>query len=128
MTSSGRDGGPAPASCSHPGAPARAPLSGESLNPVLNLARARHNRRAPQPTAPPGAPLPPLVGRAAELAELDYALDRAGGASWFVQIAGEPGIGKSRLLAALGERAGGRGWQVLSGRAAELEQDLPFAL
>ena len=40
-----------------------------------------------------------LVGRASELAELDRGLDRLGaGKPWFVQIVGEPGIGKSRLL------------------------------
>ena len=39
---------------------------------------------------------------------------------------GEPGIGKTRLLAELARRAEERGHLVLSGRAAELERDLPF--
>jgi predicted ATPase len=70
-----------------------------------------------------------LVGRAGELAELDQGLDRLGvGKPWFVQIVGEPGIGKSRLLLGLARRARARDYLVLAGRAAEFEQDLPFAV
>ena len=70
-----------------------------------------------------------LIGRASELAELDRGLDRLGaGQPWFVQIIGEPGIGKSRLLLELVRRARARGYLVLAGRAAEFEQDLPFAV
>jgi len=70
-----------------------------------------------------------LIGRASELAELDRGLDRLGaGKPWFVQIVGEPGIGKSRLLLELTRRASARGYLVLAGRAAEFEQDLPFAV
>src|SRR5215813_11051532 len=70
-----------------------------------------------------------LVGRAGELAELDRGLDRLdAGKPWFVQIVGEPGIGKSRLLQELTRRASARGYLVLAGRAAEFEQDLPFAV
>ena len=70
-----------------------------------------------------------LVGRARELAELDGALDQlAAGEPWFVQIVGEPGIGKSRLLAELCRRAEARGYLVLDGRAAEFERDIPFGL
>ena len=70
-----------------------------------------------------------LVGRAQELAELDEALDQvAGGQPRFLQIVGEAGIGKSRLLAELARRGEGRGCLVLDGRAAEFEQDLPFGL
>jgi DNA-binding CsgD family transcriptional regulator len=45
-----------------------------------------------------------------------------------VGLRGEPGIGKSRLLAELAARAEERGHLVLAGRATELERDLPFAL
>jgi hypothetical protein len=70
-----------------------------------------------------------LIGRASELAELDRGLDRLGaGRPWFVQIVGEPGIGKSRLLLELARRAKARGYLMLAGRAAEFEQDLPFAV
>jgi len=70
-----------------------------------------------------------LVGRGRELAELDEALDQvAGGQPWFLQIVGEAGIGKSRLLVELARRAEARGCLVLDGRAAEFEQDIPFGL
>ena len=70
-----------------------------------------------------------LVGRDRELRDLDHALDQvAHGEPWSVQIAGEPGIGKSRLLAELCRRAEARGYLVLEGRAAEFERDIPFGL
>jgi DNA-binding CsgD family transcriptional regulator len=70
-----------------------------------------------------------LVGRARELAALEEALDQlAGGAPWCVQIVGEPGIGKSRLLSELCRRGEDRGYLVLNGRAAEFERDIPFGL
>ncbi len=45
-----------------------------------------------------------------------------------MQIVGEPGIGKSRLLAELTHRVQARGYLVLRGRAAEFELDVPFAV
>lgn len=72
-------------------------------------------------------PAPALVGRARELAEVEAALDRlAGREPWLVQVVGEPGIGKSRLLAELCRRGRERRYLVLDGRAAEFEQDVPF--
>lgn len=71
----------------------------------------------------------PLVGRARELALVDVALDAlADGAGGCVAIEGEPGIGKTRLLAELRERAGARGQLALGGVAAELERDVPFSV
>ncbi|HLM33332.1 MAG TPA: AAA family ATPase, partial [Gaiellaceae bacterium] len=68
-----------------------------------------------------------LVGRAEELGGLDNALaELAQGRSAAIELVGEPGIGKTRLLAELARRAVERGQLVLSGRAAELERDLPF--
>jgi DNA-binding CsgD family transcriptional regulator len=64
-----------------------------------------------------------LVGRAEELRALGRALDRLAGA---VELAGEPGIGKTRLLGELERMADERGHLVLSGSASELERDLPF--
>jgi DNA-binding CsgD family transcriptional regulator/tetratricopeptide (TPR) repeat protein len=70
-----------------------------------------------------------LVGRDRELQLLERLLDEArAGSSRFVVIAGEPGIGKSFLLADLARRADTRGCLVLEGRAAELERELPFGL
>jgi DNA-binding NarL/FixJ family response regulator len=68
-----------------------------------------------------------LVGRAGELGAIDDALDaveRGGAAA--VELVGEPGIGKTRLLAELARRADRRGWLVLTGAASELERALPF--
>ena len=68
-----------------------------------------------------------VVGRAAELEAIDRALGelRDGRPSPLV-IEGEPGIGKTRLLAELAKRADARGCTVLGGSASELERDLPF--
>jgi len=43
-------------------------------------------------------------------------------------LAGEPGIGKTALIGEALERAEACGFLVLSGRAAEFESDLPFAV
>ena len=72
---------------------------------------------------------PALVGRAREVAEIEDALNRlADGQPWMVQIVGEPGIGKSRLMAEICRRGEDRGYLVLDGRAAEFERDIPFGL
>jgi DNA-binding NarL/FixJ family response regulator len=70
--------------------------------------------------------LRPMVGRARERAVLDGALE-AGRAAVIV-LRGEPGIGKSRLLGHLAERAEAAGACVLTARASEFEGDLPYAL
>ena len=68
-----------------------------------------------------------MIGRERELARLRAALDELqAGAAAVVAVAGEPGIGKSRLLRALREDAGARGCLVLSGRAAEFEREAPY--
>jgi predicted ATPase len=70
-----------------------------------------------------------VVGRHEELAALERAVADVGqGSPRVVALRGEPGIGKSRLLAELGRLAQDRGLLVLEGRAAELERDLTFAL
>src|SRR6476620_29335 len=69
------------------------------------------------------------VGRAEELGafnQLLTGLDSGEGAA--VALVGEPGIGKTRLLAELGARADALGHLVLSGSASELERDLPFSV
>ncbi|MGW0516144.1 AAA family ATPase [Crossiella sp. NPDC003009] len=70
-----------------------------------------------------------FVGRAAELAELVSIVDGPPAPGFrFVQIAGEPGIGKSRLLAELAAAARDKGQEVLAGRASEFESDRPFGV
>jgi hypothetical protein len=68
-----------------------------------------------------------LIGRPTELDALEQALSRlAHGGPEAIEVVGEPGIGKTRLLAELRERGDARGYLVLSGTASELERDLPF--
>lgn len=78
--------------------------------------------------------LPTLVGRTGELARLVALLDGPGldgpgtGSARTVELVGDPGIGKTRLLmelAAVAERAG---HLVLWGRAAEFQQQVPFGM
>jgi len=68
-----------------------------------------------------------LVGRADELQSFDRVLaELARRRPHGLEVAGEPGIGKTRALAELQARADGRGWLVLAGSASELERELPF--
>jgi DNA-binding CsgD family transcriptional regulator len=70
-----------------------------------------------------------LVGRAEELGALAHALDELDqGSSVAIELVGEPGIGKTRLLRELARLAEMRGYLALSGSASELEQDLPFSV
>jgi DNA-binding SARP family transcriptional activator len=70
--------------------------------------------------AAPKTPHRTFVGRERELAELVASLDAAlAGSGRLVLIAGEPGIGKSRLADALMEQARSRGASVIAGRSWE---------
>ncbi len=70
-----------------------------------------------------------LVGRSDELGALERALEELDrGCSDAVELVGEPGIGKTRLLGELAARAELRGYLVLIGSASELERDLPFSV
>jgi DNA-binding CsgD family transcriptional regulator len=70
-----------------------------------------------------------LHGRDAELAVVAGALDAALDGAWRpVVVVGEPGIGKSALLAAAAPAAAERDVAVLRGRAVADERDVPFAL
>ncbi|MFE1381514.1 AAA family ATPase [Streptomyces sp. NPDC058740] len=74
----------------------------------------------------------PFAGRQAELARLEELLDlsrhgRSEGPR-AVDITGEPGMGKSRLLTELAARARRAGVTVLHGRASTGERPAPFAM
>jgi ATP/maltotriose-dependent transcriptional regulator MalT len=70
-----------------------------------------------------------LVGRTDEMSLLDSVLDEVeAGSAAAVEVVGEPGIGKTRLLAELATLADERRQLVLSGSASELERDLPFSV
>ncbi len=70
-----------------------------------------------------------LVGREAELAQIDSALDALdSGELGCLTLEGEPGIGKTRLLAELHRRSEERGHIVLRGAGADFETNVPFGV
>ena len=70
-----------------------------------------------------------LVGRVDELRCIERVLDDLDrGRPGAIELVGEPGIGKTRLLKEIGVRAEQRAHLVLSGSASELERDLPFSV
>ena len=69
----------------------------------------------------------PFVGRQRELATFQAHMEAAHqGRGGMVFVAGEPGIGKTRLLLEVGRRARASRWEVLSGRAYDSEGMLPY--
>src|SRR5688572_30058199 len=72
-----------------------------------------------------------FIGREYELSFLEESLNAAAqGDGRLVLLAGEPGVGKTRLLAEFATRARAADWLVLSGSAYETEgmpPYLPFA-
>lgn len=90
---------------------------------------------ADRPTAVPASTAPgrltsdaaPLVGRSEALRAFSEALDDSGAGSFqFLALVGEPGAGKTRLLAELNAEAIRRELTTCFGRAAEFEQQMPF--
>jgi DNA-binding NarL/FixJ family response regulator len=71
---------------------------------------------------------PILIGRERELALAEQALTAtATGHGRLLLLSGEAGIGKSRFIRALAERADGRGFVVVTGYCNEQDRDFPFA-
>ena len=71
----------------------------------------------------------PLVGRDTELATLGAWLDEtAAGRGGTTLLAGVGGVGKTRLVAAVAERAKRQGWTVSIGRAYPVETGVPYAV
>src|SRR2546430_3146750 len=82
---------------------------GDEQRAALAAARERGAGGLPAPAAPAG----PLAGRDAELAGIGRLL--AGDGPPVLLLAGEPGIGKTRLLEEAAERAAGAGWGLARG-------------
>jgi hypothetical protein len=71
----------------------------------------------------------PFVGRRRELDLLRGKLFAPGlGTARFVGVTGEPGMGKTRLLAEFAAAAAAAGVLVMSGRAGEFERHVPFGV
>jgi DNA-binding CsgD family transcriptional regulator len=77
----------------------------------------------------PASSLPPLAGRGSELSALSAALQKADqGQGGTIILAGESGIGKTRLANAVIDHAGKRGFTVAVGRAYPVETGVPYAV
>jgi predicted ATPase/DNA-binding winged helix-turn-helix (wHTH) protein len=98
-----------------------------TVKAVADGARPRNIKAAITPTV--NARIGRFVGRERERAELSSALaDARGGHGRLVLVAGEPGIGKSRLCSELAAEAGEVGMTVMLGHCSEHEAVplLPF--
>lgn len=84
---------------------------------------------APRPLTTAELPEPlPLVGRTVELARLEALLEGSSAEHRAVFVRGDGGVGKSRLVAELADRAERRSWTVVRGRAYPVERGVPFAI
>ena len=70
----------------------------------------------------------PLVGRDEELRKLRRLMSDSARRTSVVVLAGEGGVGKSRLAREFARSAEVGGWRVLSGRAYPVETGVPYAL
>jgi tetratricopeptide (TPR) repeat protein/transcriptional regulator with XRE-family HTH domain len=104
-------------------------LTGEARVAFEASARSHGGRGPVLPAAdtlrPPGASGPALVGRTDELALLERHL--AGDGPPILLLAGEPGLGKTRLLAEAARYALDQGWSVLEGGCQRRGNQEPFA-
>jgi tetratricopeptide (TPR) repeat protein/transcriptional regulator with XRE-family HTH domain len=98
------------------GAPERAALA---------EAARRLSTTASSPPTPAGTSSPPLIGRRRQLALLEHHLSGQG--LPVLLLAGEPGIGKTRLLHAALPRAAGHGLRVLEGGCQRRSGHAPYA-
>ncbi len=84
---------------------------------------------APLPARTPELPRElPLVGRRADLERLHRLFGHESRVQPMVLVTGEPGVGKSRVTAAVEQEARHRGWTVASGRAYPVETGMPYSL
>jgi class 3 adenylate cyclase len=66
-----------------------------------------------------GGHILPFVGRERELAILDGALDAIQSGTSLVILQGDPGVGKTRLVSVVAQRASNKGFTVLAGRCTD---------
>lgn len=107
----------------------RAALAATAARRRDNSAGVGRGSEAPLPTGgflgalPPG----PLVAREAELGQIAFALDAVlGGSGRLVLLAGEPGVGKTRLAQEVMLAARQRGCLVASGRCYEQTRTIAY--
>ena len=123
---SGRSGGTGPPVDVRPAsACARARVPEDEADAASAHARAPVVEALRHPEGTREHPGPPLVGRAAELTLLERHL--AGEGPPVLLLAGEPGIGKTRLLQEAVSRAMPLGWTVLRGGCTRSGGQEPFA-
>lgn len=92
------------------------------------VSRASRSMLPPEEEVLKRFPCPRVVGRYAELEELDRALvDSAARKHRFLLVEGHRGLGKSRLLAEAMQRAGTRGLRCFFGRCLESHQAIPYS-
>src|SRR3712207_1936582 len=84
---------------------------------------------APGPSSRAATPTAPLLEREHELRMLEEMLRREDAdAARLLVVEGAAGIGKSRLLEALRDRAADRGLRVLAARGSDLEREFAFGV
>lgn len=85
-------------------------------------------RAAPGEAPPPAEHGIPIIGRASERALIESVLVEPAGMRRLLLFAGEPGIGKTRLLTHLAQAAADAGHAVVRGRCFEAEMVRPYGL
>lgn len=70
----------------------------------------------------------PMVGRKHDLGQLYRLFGHESRVEPTVLLTGDPGVGKSRLAAAIAAEARRRGWTVAEGRAYPVESGMPYSL
>ena len=111
--------------------PARAGEVAEELKRYRSRLRDSERERTvagmTQSLQAPRPALAPFIGRTKELQELQQRLNAAvAGECQFVVVAGEPGVGKTRLLEELGSLARARQIRVLRGQSVEQDRAFPY--
>ncbi|MEJ2358353.1 MAG: AAA family ATPase [Deinococcales bacterium] len=105
------------------------PLDVKGRSAPVEAVEIAEPRTRPAPSSSPAGLSAPIVGRAEELARLRQALAAAAaGRGGLVLVTGEAGVGKSRLLAEVRDRAqaSSPAWSWLEGRALSYGQALAY--